>query len=352
MYKPVHPRMAETLRHGRRQRTGAKRVDLRRREAQEYLGYNNSDNEENRVLAADVVFLVDNSGSMGEEANAIARDIIDWVEKLAASSLDVRFGCVGYDGGINGALNITTVEDLNEYLSRYSGTSRTSYFGGDDASTLSSASYSYRTGGECGMAALRFADKQFSFRTGANRIYVNFTDEPNQPGGQSAFSVFYLNDQKNRNTMKGTVHTMYSERDTTYTERTNYTEKSWRMSRFTGGTEIYTSSCSTGVTLDQLPATGAIQNSYVIRFTNIKEFMDGHPHLVTITILSADGHVQAERTFSVIFERRKLNHSAPCRFRGMVTNAEPTDGCNHPPVLHSPHTMCSRQTAPSRANRR
>lgn len=92
--------MAETLRHGRRQRTGAKRVDLRKREAQEYLGYNNSDNEENRVLAADVVFLVDNSGSMGEEANAIARDIIDWAEKLAASSLDVRFGCVGYDGGI------------------------------------------------------------------------------------------------------------------------------------------------------------------------------------------------------------------------------------------------------------
>lgn len=170
-------------------------MDLRKREAQEYLGYNNSDNEENRVLAADVVFLVDNSGSMGEEANAIARDIIDWAEKLAASSLDVRFGCVGYDGGINGVLNITTIEDLNEYLSRYPGTSRTSYFGGDDASTLSSASYSYRTGGECGMAALRFADKQFSFRTGANRIYVNFTDEPNQPGGQSAFSVFYLNDQ-------------------------------------------------------------------------------------------------------------------------------------------------------------
>ena len=30
-----------------------------------------------------------------------------------------------------------------------------------------------------------------------------------------------------------------------------------------------------GVTLNSLPVTGAMQNSYIIRFTNVSEFMDG-----------------------------------------------------------------------------
>ena len=56
---------------------------------------------------ADVVFLVDNSGSMDEEANKVAEEIIRWSEKLALT-MDVQFGCVGIDHyKINGALNIT-----------------------------------------------------------------------------------------------------------------------------------------------------------------------------------------------------------------------------------------------------
>ncbi len=269
--------------------------------------YNNSENEGDRTLLTDVVFLVDNSGSMSEEADAIARDIVDWARTLTSSFLDVRFGCVGYaDGGnVSGALDLTTVTALSSYLNRsgVSGTSRTKGFYGANASALSSAASRYDSNaGECGVAALRFADEQFSgFRNGASRVYVNFTDEPNQAGGSSGWSVNYVNNQNQWNAAKGTIHTVYSETDTNQSETTNYRERPWRLSEYTGGTTLFTNRYFTGVTLNDLPVTGAMQNSYIIRFTNIGEFMDGQTHEVKITILTADGKVQAEKIFYIVF---------------------------------------------------
>jgi len=139
---------------------------------------------------ADVVFLVDNSGSMSEEANAVARDIIDWASNLSTAeseiTLDLQFGCVGYGAvsGVNGAINLADVESVSSYLNRSSGTARTVGFGGNDADNLKSLSSTYTPGSygdECGVCALRFADENFSFRTGALRTYINFTDEPNFP---------------------------------------------------------------------------------------------------------------------------------------------------------------------------
>lgn len=47
-----------------------------------------------------------------------------------------------------------------------------------------------------------------------------------------------------------------------------------------------------------------MMNSYIIRFTDIEEYMDGQPHEVKITIYSTDGSVQAERVFHVVFGDR------------------------------------------------
>ena len=68
---------------------------------------NNADNEGSQTMPKiDLVFCVDNSGSMSEEADAIARDIVNWANLLQNSSLDIRFGCVGYSmwGEISGAV--------------------------------------------------------------------------------------------------------------------------------------------------------------------------------------------------------------------------------------------------------
>lgn len=263
---------------------------------------NNADEDADKKKVADLVFLVDNSGSMSDEADAVARDIMSWSKTLEVSNLDVRFGCVGYseDGRINGAINLTDADGLSTYLNKYTGTNRTMWFSGKDGSVLKNAASDYYVSDECGGMALRYADVNMSFRTGSNRIYVNFTDEPNQPDYKSAYSVRYFKDQSNWEAGRGTVHTVYSA-DTTWTERLGYEEKPWRISQYTGGTIIVAPSNFSGVTLESLPVTGAMQNSYTIRFTNVRGFMDGQKHEVKITILSADRKTRAEKIFYIIF---------------------------------------------------
>lgn len=57
---------------------------------------------------------------------------------------------------------------------------------------------------------LHYADENFTFREGANRFYVYFTDEPNQPGGNAPWSVLTVNKDSgdyNWDSSKGVVYT-------------------------------------------------------------------------------------------------------------------------------------------------
>ncbi len=266
--------------------------------------YNNADENGGNDIKTDIVFIVDNSGSMSEEANAVARDIISWSQQLVSSGLNVRFACVGYSvsGTINGATDFTDASGLSTYLNRSVGTSRTVGFYGSNASALSSAASSYRVSDECGAMAIRYADANLTFRSGANRIYVNFTDEPNQPAGKQGFSVEFFKSQSNWGTTQGTVHTVYSDTYTTFAESLYYKEFPWKISDYTGGTKFFTNSSFSGVNLSSLPVTGAMQHSYVIRFKNIAYMVgDGQQHLLTIVVYSRDGKVRGTRTYYVTF---------------------------------------------------
>ena len=75
---------------------------------------------------------MDNSGSMGEEADTIASQIIAFASYLNVT-LNLQVGCVGYNdyGNISGAKGMGTSEDLRYYLNdrvTYGGTSRTKGF--------------------------------------------------------------------------------------------------------------------------------------------------------------------------------------------------------------------------------
>lgn len=280
----------------------------------------NNSNTEGLSIKTDIVFLVDNSGSMSDEANKIADDITDFAETLKSSGLDVKFGCVGYGGnvgsqyndliedyGITGGMDIADYTVLNEFLNERNlyGVQRTIGFWGKNQETLASTAslYAYNyAGGECGVQALRFADEHFTFRTGANRIYVNFTDDYNYPGGSENISINYV--ESNWNTTKGVVYTVISGPNQTVNNPL-YKEPSYLLSEITGGITYYTNSSFEGINLIDLPVTGAMQNSYVIYFTNIKEFMDGQIHQLKITVLSEDGTVRCEKIFNVIFEEEK-----------------------------------------------
>lgn len=273
-----------------------------------FIVYNNADNAGTENIPVDIVFTIDNSGSMSQEADAVARDIQAWAEELVNSGLNARFGVVGYGGYVDGAIDMTTVDKLGEYLNegKRTGTARTQHFGGDNATQLSSYAStfpkisSYTDVYECGAMAIEFANQYFSFRTGANRIYVNFTDEPNQPNYNTNYSVQFFADQNNWPALNGTVHTVYSSSKFEY-NNWNYEEQPWLISEYTGGTVLFTNASFTGVTLSDLPVSGAMQNSYIIRIGDISDLLDGNPHEVHITIMSADGKVSADKTFIIVF---------------------------------------------------
>ncbi len=263
---------------------------------------NNADSDGSQNVKNDFIFLIDNSGSMDDEADAIAREITSWAENLN-KKLDVQFGCVGYDGYIRGAINLTSYDKLAEYLNRSgkTGTNRTKGFAGADAERLESGKTPYDLSGsqdESPMAALKYADALFSFRNKANRIYVNFTDEPNFTQGKEEFSVHFLANQSNWNTSQGSIHTVYSANEIS-NEITNNKEKAHRMSDYTGGTTLYVKSDFSDASLESLPITGAMQNSYTIRCKDVEEFIDGEQHTLTITIMTKDGQVKAKRSFTI-----------------------------------------------------
>lgn len=247
---------------------------------------------------ADVVFLVDNSGSMSEEANQVAEEIISWSQTLS-QVMDVQFGCVGHEWNtINGAIDITSVENLHAYLNRsgISGTSRTRGF--EEDTRLQTAAQSYgSTSGECGGLMLHFADEHFTFREGANRIYVHFTDEPNQADNYdwSVESVNKESEYYNWSATQGTIHTIYSSSYESNWSTPDY-EDPRLFSKYTGGTSMNTDPSFEDVTLEDLEVTGAITNSYIIRF-NVTEDMLTGKHTVTIVIQSKDGKYQARITY-------------------------------------------------------
>jgi hypothetical protein len=244
------------------------------------------------VLTADVVFVVDNSGSMGQEADSVAAKIIAFANYLQVSGLDVRVGCVGHgyssDARIYGALDLTTAANLQTYLSRSSGITRTVGFTGADSARFATAAstFGHSGGGENSVVGIFFADSLFSWRSAANRVYVIFTDEPTQPGGFAYWSTEGLCSRWTAG--RGTIHTVFSE-DTTFTSWTNlYSERPWALSWCTGGTTKFIPSSAAGLDLTTLPVTGALANSSLVEFVSANPNV-AHTVTITVKVTGADG---------------------------------------------------------------
>jgi len=248
------------------------------------------------VLTADIVFCVDNSGSMGDEADSVAASIIAFANFLQASGLDVKFAVVGFDSYPNGGINFTTAQNLSAYLNRETGTYRTYYFAGADSAALTTRAYNFGyAGGENGVIAALFADSVYSWRAGAQRVFINFTDEPTQ----NYDGIHWTNAQAcSLLTGKATVHTVFSG-DTTYYNSTywnQYDEEPAALSRCLGGTIKYIPEDATGLNLKDLPVAGALANSYLVEYVTAK---NGVAHTVKVTVYTstADG----VQTFNVTY---------------------------------------------------
>jgi len=252
----------------------------------------------NNVLKADVVFTVDNSGSMSEEADSIALGIIKFAKFLNSSGLDVQFGCVGYSGAVNGGVNLTSEEELNNFLvnrlffnTPVTGTARTfGFYGADSAAfqTEFQTSYWRSKSSENGTVAVLFADSLFSWRAGAQRVFINFTDEPTQ-SSSIGIPVWNTQNMCDKIIGKASVHTVFS-RDSSAFNWSPTDERPWDMSLCTGGTTLFIPEDASGLDLTTIPVAGALANSYKL------EFLTTAPdatHNVEITVKDdgADGKI-------------------------------------------------------------
>lgn len=245
------------------------------------------------VLTADIVFCVDNSGSMGQEADSVAASIIEFANYLQSSGLDVKFAIVGYDSYPNGGINFTNAQTLSAYLNRETGTYRTYYFAGSDSAALTTRAYNFGyAGGENGVIAAIFADSVYGWRAGAQRVFINFTDEPTQNSDgvtwTNAMGCSLLGG-------KATVHTVFSQ-DSTYWSYSQYDERPWELSTCTGGTIKFIPTTAEGLNLKDLPVAGALANSYLVEYVSAKT---GVAHTVKVTVYTstADG----VQTFNITY---------------------------------------------------
>ncbi len=254
--------------------------------------------DSSNILLADVVFTVDNSGSMGPEADSIAAGIVRFAQLLEASGLDIRFGCVGYYGQPNGAINFTTAEGLEAFLNErngvpVTGTNRTVGYGGSDADELETAAQTFAPGfgyNENGVIGIRFADENFDWRSGASRQYINFTDEETQPDGIEEWSTSFLCDLM---AGRANIHTVFSDDTTGYNWVDNVDERPWELSECTGGTVAFVQGNASDLDLSSLPIVGSLTNSYLIEFITSNPDCDFY-HTIMIYIYDegANGFIE------------------------------------------------------------
>ncbi len=250
------------------------------------------------ILKADIVFTVDNSGSMGQEADSIAASIIKFSQLLQNSGLDVKLAVVGYQyGDVNGGINFTNATAIETYLNRSYGTYRTEGFSGVDSASLETRASTFGLGlyDENGVLGVFFADSNYSWRSDAQRVFINFTDESVQPNGLYEWSVANLCSKLSG---KITVHTVWSgDADTAnaYTWQALYDERPWDMSKCTGGTVVIVPSDASGLDLSALPVTGALSNSYLIEFLT-----SGATSAHTVEITIKENNADGKRTYTGI----------------------------------------------------
>lgn len=258
------------------------------------------------LAEADLVFLIDNSGTMTAEADAVAAQVIEWGNELA-SVMDIRFACIGYDEkGINGAVDFTDVAMFSDYLNYSTGVARTQHFSASISTEAVADAENFTTDEECGVAAVLYATKHLSYRSTANRIYVNLTDEANQPGTSNPqWSVEIFNDESslyNWSASSGTIHTVWSgfayfDGNHTWTPYTD--EDPTLMSTYTGGTMVSDASMDySNVTLSDLPVTGSILNSFELNF-DYKEALKTGEHELRITIVDPETNIILRNTIPI-----------------------------------------------------
>lgn len=115
-----------------------------------------------RVRLADIVFLIDCSGSMGGEITGVKSNVNNFANALAASNVDFRLGLVRFGNGSGANPYVFNNGNLTGDISTFQGF----------VNSLGASG-----GFEPGFLAIRQAITGFNFRPGAQKVFIIITDE-------------------------------------------------------------------------------------------------------------------------------------------------------------------------------
>ena len=207
------------------------------------------------VRRADIIFLMDNSGSMGPYQSAIANNVNDFLNNLVASNVDFALGLCRYgDGPNNGA---PLIEDFGAL------TSNAEYF----KNTLWTRN-TVNGGTEPGYYAITQSASGFSFRPGAQKIFIEITDETPNQGGAT------MNDALDA-CMNNSI-TLFALTDSTYL----YNDFFPITSPSHG--QIYSLLSPFDDILNYI--SQSISNSYVVQYSSANPVMDGIQRNVEVVV--------------------------------------------------------------------
>ena len=130
----------------------------------------------------DIIFLMDNSGSMGDEINAVSNNVSDFVNALQNSGIDFALGLCRFGAFENSGYPILEnngqlTQDVNYFL--------------NNLWSLNVTSGRF----EPGWDAIYASANGFSFRPGAQRVFILITDE--SPTGNGNIGNYSYNDALN-----------------------------------------------------------------------------------------------------------------------------------------------------------
>lgn len=145
--------------------------------------------ESGGVRLADIVFLIDNSGSMDNEIVAVKNNVLNFTTSLTASNIDFRLGLGRFGNGSGANPFIFNNGNLTDNVDDF----------------LSLINQMTASGGtEPGFTAIKLAVEQISFRPGAQIIFILITDEQSN-GDASGVDLTTTNDLLLANNI--TLHT-------------------------------------------------------------------------------------------------------------------------------------------------
>jgi hypothetical protein len=214
---------------------------------------------------ADVVFLIDTSGSMGDDIVNVRNAASAFADALSASGIDyrlalVRFGQSANSGAASIAMSLST--DVNLFKSILSG-------------------WTAGGGTEPGFAAIRLAIQQLPFRPGAQKVFILITDEDSDDRDKAnTISLILANSV--------TVHAVVLCTDGT--SQTDYCDAT--SVRGVSGGLLFDIAATTNYTPILTNIVARIANTYTIRYRTDNPVADGRERcgliVVTNDVCGAD----------------------------------------------------------------